>query len=827
MHKLFFLIIISVVTLQLSSQPQLPTKQFENAANGNNICLQWSQQPGILFTGTTNGQIYKYDINLGTNTIFKSLGSEKVYSLAAGRTGKLYAGSNESGFILDNGETKTLSGHSYKVDDIAVSAIGGLIATASRDNSVIVWNADGSIQRQIKAHIEDVLAVAISPDGELVASSSKDLTVKIWESYSGRLIHTFTSASNVVNDLVFSNDGTRLFAAGSNGIVVCWNTKDWVKLFTLQGLAGAVNKISISRDDQFLATAGEAKKIGLFNLKSNTKELLETALSTTSVHFSPDGKSLAVLTTMGQVIVWDVSSKKIEEQKFPTSDRKAQLTLVDVTLSERNRNGIIEPGDNAEVKFSVTNYGNGRAYNVFAQLQISGSVQGVKIADKILIGEIDSGATVTKSVLLEMGKNLTSGKATVEVRVSGANEVQTEKKYVDFQTKGTGGLAYILVSEPVFSTPDGFVKKGLPITMKYKLRNIGPEAATGTSVKFELPERVIAANKLKADYTYIVANSSIEDSLLFYADNTFEGGRIEIKLLLSGVTTGQETNVFSVGIGQDLRPKIDTSVAKPSGTPASNVGTTAPGNNDPGENEFSVDIDIPSAPKNENRIALIIGNENYKDFNTKVDFAGNDARIFKEYASKLLGVEQDNLFYLQDASAADMRSAIEKVKKLTGLMNGRAEVIVYYSGAVFVDDYFRDEYLLPVDLRTNKLDEYYTLQNILNTLSDPKHASITAFIDGTRLFESRLKPLNTGKSPRSFYLYGNTTLFKATTGSQSAAGSEKLKHGLFTYYLLKKYKNDKLPTELNKLAIYTEEQVKMACFRMGLPEQVVELQVSK
>ncbi len=804
---------------------QVNSITLDDVENGNNISLQWSTNPKILYTGTTNGQIYQYDIAAGTNSLYREIGADRVYSLALSKNGTLYATSNETGYIFSKEVGKTLTGHNYKVDDIAVSSVNGLIATGSRDNSVIIWNADGSLKKQIKAHDEDVLAVAFSPDGELLASSSKDKTVKIWEAYTGRLLHTFASASNTMGDLIFSNDGTRLFAAGSNGIIICWSTKGWSKLFTLECLPGVLSKISISRDDQFLAAAGEAKKVALFDLGSNTKEMLESVLPTIDLQFSLDGKNLAALCSSGKTIIWDMTSKKIGDKKFPFSDRKAILAVSDFQLIEKYKNGIVEPGDNPEIKFSVTNKGNGRAYDVTGLFSISGSVQGLKIPASVNLESLDSGATVSKTIQLELGKELTSGNATIEFYATAANEVQSDKKATTFQTKGTAGLAYLLVSEPIFSTPEGFVKKGLPVTLKYKFKNIGPEAARDVNVKFTLPANVIAANKLIADYTVISANSTLEDSLLFYADKNFEGSKIDISMKISGATTGQETNNFSVNIGQDIRPKIDSAALKPTTTAA---GTNpAPGNNDPGENEFSVDTDIPvAAGKNENRIALIIGNENYKDFNTKVDFAGNDARIFKEYASKLLGVEQDNLFYLQDATTADVRSAIEKVKRLTSLMNGRAEVIVYYSGAVFVDDYFRDEYLLPVDLRTNKLDDYFTLQNILNTLSDPKHNSITAYIDGTRLFESRLKPFNTSKAARNFYLYGNTNLLKATTGSQSAAGSEKLKHGLFTYYLLKKYKLDKTNTHISKQATYTEEQVRMACFRMGLPEQVSELRIS-
>ena len=64
-----------------------------------------------------------------------------------------------------------------------------------------------------------------------------------------------------------------------------------------------------------------------------------------------------------------------------------------------------------------------------------------------------------------------------------------------------------------------------------------------------------------------------------------------------------------------------------------------------------VDKNIPyDNNKNTNRIALVIGNEDYSrtlNAEADVEFARNDAEVFRQYALNLLGVEEKNIHFLR------------------------------------------------------------------------------------------------------------------------------------------------------------------------------------
>ncbi len=490
-------------------------------------------------------------------------------------------------------------------------------------------------------------------------------------------------------------------------------------------------------------------------------------------------------------------------------------------------NRAIDANENCKIVMKLKNIGMGDGLGLTAKISATGTTNGISFYDqKIHTIKVNSTATVEFPITTNM--KTADGVAEFTVYVDEPLGFNTDPYKLKVQTRKFQEPLIVVKDYIVSGDNGGILEKQKQFNLQILLQNTQQGVGENVTVKLKRPDNVLNISGQDL-FTFPTWNPGETQTLDFQliVNGRYEGTSVPLKVEITEKYGKYSQNKdINLTLNQPLAAAQTIEVA-------AQVSQT---NIVDAQLRSDVDRNIPQTNKsNSHRYAIIIGNQDYHSYQRglnneqDVPFAIEDATIFKEYCEKTLGVDARNISFLTNATSAKMNQEIDFITRLAA-RDPQAEIIFYYAGHGLPNENTKEPYLIPVDVNASNLTSAIALYDLYQSLSATNAQRITVFLDACFSGGGRDMGLVASRgikvTPKKDELTGNIVVFSATSADQTALPYRDKKHGMFTYFLLKKLQDSKGECSYSELFDYLNKNVGESSLRVNRKDQTPEVNTS-
>lgn len=488
------------------------------------------------------------------------------------------------------------------------------------------------------------------------------------------------------------------------------------------------------------------------------------------------------------------------------------LEITNINFADTDGNSQIDALEKTFIHLEIVNSGLGSGKDLEIHIDEKNGIGGLRFNKTIKINDIEVNQKQNITIDVQGLKEIKTAKALFNIVVIEKTGFHSNPILLEIPTEAFREPLVKVVDYQVSSQTSGILERRKPFDLQIIVQNIGQGAANDVSIKMQVPSNVFCllgkaiespgtlspGEKVLISYTLVTSNEYIAPEINFnFLINEKFGMYSENRIIT--LKMNQQVSAGKLIVEGIVKPDVNIEIAS-----------------------FSSDIDrnIPDNEKNPNKVALIIGNENYSellDANVNVDYARRDAEIFKQYAINTLGVEERNVYFMTDATSGRMKRELDRVVELVQRMGNQTELIFYYSGHGFPDESHSAPYLIPIDVTAANLSAAISLREMYTKFGQTNAKKITVILDACFSGGGRSEGLLTARAvrikPKEEDVAGNMVVFAASSNDQSALPYKDKKHGMFSYFLMKKLQETRGNVTYGELFTYLKNQVGIESLR--------------
>jgi WD40 repeat protein len=257
-----------------------------------------------FFTSGNDGQVIKWSLEKKEQTLqVVYSGNDIIDVLAVSPDASwLACGSSNSSIkmipLKGNNIAYDMNGHKGGIKSLIFSYDGKFLYSAALDGKVLKWDIAARTSINVSTGLMEITSIDISSKGNYLAGISADGNVVVWNPEKNSDNFRIQTAGKNIKTVRF-NPGNNLLAIGdADGTVELWDINLHKKLSEVKAHDGQVNDIQFNTTLKQMATAGNDKKLKIFNIK-DPADLTEPPVTLADnegfvlvMQFSPDGQMI-------------------------------------------------------------------------------------------------------------------------------------------------------------------------------------------------------------------------------------------------------------------------------------------------------------------------------------------------------------------------------------------------------------------------------------------------------------------------------------------------------------------------------------------------------